>query len=483
VSQAHGLKTERRILTNTAVLGVGEAVGQLAAFAFVVVCARVYGAGVLGWYSMGMALGGIAVVFTSLGTHAFLLRQLARTPEDSARRIGGTLPYETALAALLMAAIGALSFALIEDGTGRRIVIALCAFQLTLALVALLLVPFMARQVMWPAALVGAAKRGVVALAALPLMMLGFSAESVFVVFPLTAVVIAAIVLPAANRFVGERLHRRINAVAEQRALYAAAAPFFASTSLEVFYTRLGMLMLAALAGAQGTGVFAAADRLIVAANIFSVLLVAALYPAVTHLAATDRARALELSNRGMRLALVLTVPVAGFIAIFHREIILLIFGTTFEASAPVLLLLAPLLVVKAVNGLRTSQAFAIGLQRPIVRLRALMVGMFVAVGAVLIHLAGPIGLALALLLAECLYGLCLRTLLSRESFAARALPVIWQPALAVVAGAAGYLATAELAVAFRASAVAVAMGVTVFASGAVRLHDVRFLLTVLRQR
>lgn len=477
----HGLKTEQRILTNTAVLGLGEAVGQVAGFIFVVACARVYGADVLGWYTMGMAVGGLAAVFVSMGTHGFLLRDLSRHPEDSARKVGGTLPYEALAALGLMTLIAALSLLFIEDRTGRWVVAALGAYQVTLAPAALLLIPFRARQVMWPAAVAGGAERALVVLVALPMMALGVAAVPVFAAFPLSAFVIAGIVLVAANRFLGERVDRRINLVSEQRDLYAAGVPFFASSALEVLYTRIGVVMLTVIAGAESAGIFTAADRLVVAVNIFSVLFVAAFYPAVTHLAAIDRERAAELSNRCMRLVLVLTVPVAGFGGIFHREIIATIFGESFDASALLLLVLSPLLVLKGINGLRTSQAFAIGLQRQVVRVRALMVVLFVASGVVLIHLAGPIGLALSLLLAESVYGLGLRALLVAESFSARALPVIWQPVLAVVAGVGAYALAAELPLPLRAVAVAVVMAAAMFVTGAVRPHDVRFLVSVLR--
>ncbi|HLF11232.1 MAG TPA: oligosaccharide flippase family protein [Gammaproteobacteria bacterium] len=475
------LQPERRILTNTAVLGIGEAVGQVAGVVFVIACGRAYGTGVLGWYSMGMAVGAIAAVLVSLGTDSWLLRELSRHPEHSAQRIGGTLPYQLALSALVLAVVLGLLFVFVDDPAGRWIVAAITVYHVVLTAASLLLIPFRARQIMWPSAAASAAKRAGVVLVAVPLILFGISPSPVFAAFPVTAVLIAGIVFVAANRFLGDRLGRRSNSPREQRALYTEALPFFGTAALDALYGRLGLLVLAMIAGEESTGIYSAADRLLVVVSVFRVLFIAALYPAVAHFAATDRARALELSNRCMRLMLVLTVPAAGLIAIFHREIISLLFGAAFEQSALVLLLLTPLLIIRGINGLWSSQAAAVGLQRSVVRIRALTVALFAIASAVFVTFAGAAGLALALLLSECVYAIALRVPLARVNFLARVLPVIAKPLIATLAGGVVYVATAAVALPLRAVAVAAVVIAAIFLTGAVRAHDLKYLQSILR--
>jgi O-antigen/teichoic acid export membrane protein len=50
------MNNERRILVNTAVLGVTEAAGQLANFVLMIAFARTFGAKTLGLYSVAMVM-------------------------------------------------------------------------------------------------------------------------------------------------------------------------------------------------------------------------------------------------------------------------------------------------------------------------------------------------------------------------------------------------------------------------------------------
>jgi len=476
------LQTERRILTNTAVLGLGEAVGQIAGFVFVVLCARAYGAGILGWYSLGMAAGAIAAVTVKFGTQGRLLRALARRPEESAARIAGALPYQVGASALAWLAIVAVVF-FVTEPVGRRVISAVGGYHVTLAVTGLLLLPFVARQIMWPASLASAVQRVAVLLCAAPLIALGFSIDTVILAYPLTAILVTVAAFVAARSFLGDPLAWAPNSLEVQRGLYAEGLPFFGTNVLTVLHARLGLLMIAPLAGEESTGLYAAADRLIVVFGILQALFISAVHPAFLRLAGTDRDRALELAQRCMRLMLVLTIPLAGLAVIFSRDIVLFTFGPAFEPSAPVLVVLAIALVVRGVNSMRTSQAVAIGLEHAVFRARAAAVLLFAIAAVTAIVLAGPLGLAAALLLSSLAYAVSLHRILARERFAADAVSVSLKPIVAVLAGALVYLALDGAALPLRAVCVAASILVAVFALGVVRGHDLRYLRAIMAQK
>ena len=476
------MHTEGRILKNTAVLGAGEAIGQLAGFVFIIVCGRLYGVDGLGWYSLAMAVGAIAVVLASAGTHGLLLRDLAQRPEESSARISGTLPYEAGLAALIWVVIVAATSALIADPLGRWIVVLVAAHHLILSVAALRLIPSRARQIMWPSACLGAADRLLILVIVTPLAVLGLSAESAFLTFPLVAVVILGAVL-AANRRLADPVTWQPNSFSRQSDLYAAALPFFNLAVVNALWARAGVFMIAALLGEESVGLYAAGDRILVVFGVLQILFVGALAPAVASLARTDRRRSLEVASRCMRMLLVLTIPAAGLLAIFHREVVAAMFGEGFEDSAVVLLVLAPAFVIKGVNSLRASQAMAIGLQAAVARLRLLALAVFVVFGLVGIRLAGPAGLAAAVVLVEIGYTAALRTRLAREAFLAAALPLAWKPAAAVLAAAAVYWSLGGLGAQLQAACVVASMLVVLFGLGAVRAHDLRYLRAVLSPR
>ena len=115
-------RVERRVLINTAVLGVGEAVGQLANFAFVVLLARRYGVEVFGWYSFAMALGAVLAVFVSLGGTGYETRELARD-RVRAQTIFDTLRSVQMESGLIVWLLIALTAMLSGTGPRERLVI------------------------------------------------------------------------------------------------------------------------------------------------------------------------------------------------------------------------------------------------------------------------------------------------------------------------------------------------------------------------
>jgi O-antigen/teichoic acid export membrane protein len=477
------LLTERRIFANTAVLGAGEAVGQMAGLVFVVLCGRAYGAGVLGWYSLGMAAGAIAAVVVRFGTHGQLLREIAQAPEESGRSVGGVLPYQVGLSVLSWATLAGLAAALIDDDIGRRVITLVGLYHILMAVVALLLLPLVARQILWPGAVTAAVQRVLIVLGAGLMISLGYSAGSVFLAFPLAALVLVALTFVGVYRFIDDASAWRANSWADQRAVYAAGLPFFGAAVLNVLYARLALLMIVPLAGEGSAGIYAAADRLILVFGIGQALFINAQHPAMLRLSARDRERALELASRCMRLLLVLTIPFAGFAAIFHREITLLVFGPSFGESARVLAVLAFALVVKGVNGLQASHAVAIGSQNAVLRSRAVTVALFALSGSGLAVVAGPLGLAAALLFADLVHAVMLHRVLEREGFVVRPLSVSIKPLLSLSAGLLVYLAMDGIALPLRAVCVATAIIIAIGALGVVRGHDLRYLRDIMSRK
>lgn len=475
------MRTERHILTNTAVLGVGEGVGQVAGFAFVVLCARAYGPSVFGWYSMAAAMGALAAVFVRLGTHSRLLRDLAADPAPTKKHLGAVLPYELAFAALGWLALVGTFAAFTDDRVALLVVATVCAFHIGSSPINLLLIPFYARQIMWPPALVAAGQRSLIVLAAAPLILLGARPELVFAAFPAATLLTGLCVFVALSRFLGGGL-LRVAPWSEMREMYGAALPFFGIAVLNVLYIRLALLLIGAVGGESAAGIYAAADRLGLLISVGQGLFMTALQPAIAQLANQDRERALEVANRCMRLLLLIAVPLAGLIAIFQHEIVAAVFGGEFEESAPVLAVIAGALIVKGASGVWSAQAIAIGLQASMLRIRAAAIAAFTLLAIGVIPAAGPLGLAVCLLLADLGSAVALRGLLARHGFAARVGSAGWKPAVAVAAAVLVYVVLVDVPLALRAIVVAAALLIVLVASGAVRPHDLKFLRAVLRE-
>jgi O-antigen/teichoic acid export membrane protein len=140
------MHNERHILANTAILGAGETVGQLANFILVVSFARSFGSGTLGHYSVSMAVGAIAALFVSMGTHGLLIREISRNPASGRDFLGVLMPAQMVLASVAWLTACGVSVLLIGDTHAAAVVMATCGYQILCCLAALLLTPFQATE-------------------------------------------------------------------------------------------------------------------------------------------------------------------------------------------------------------------------------------------------------------------------------------------------------------------------------------------------
>lgn len=99
----HIMRNERRILLNATALSVFEGLGQIANLILVVRFARVYGAGTMGYYSVGMSAGAVAAIFVSLGIPGLLICDISRDPSCARDRLGVLLPVQLVLTPLAWA--------------------------------------------------------------------------------------------------------------------------------------------------------------------------------------------------------------------------------------------------------------------------------------------------------------------------------------------------------------------------------------------
>jgi O-antigen/teichoic acid export membrane protein len=182
-------------------------------------------------------------------------------------------------------------------------------------------------------------------------------------------------------------------------------------------------------------------------------------------------------------MLLVLTFPVAILVTVFAPDLIRLCFGPAYLDAARVLQVLVWGLPIRGAQGLLASQLAVMDRQSGIAGARAIgTVALFVSV-PLFIWRFGFVGAAWALLLCDMLQ-FCLHCALLR---ARQAQPPL---AKAVLIPAAAAALTAVASVAFKGLQptlylllVVLVVVAATFATGAVRIHDVRFLRALLSKK
>ena len=472
------MRVERRIFRNTAVLAIGEIVGQLANFAFVVLLTRRFGIEILGWYSFAMALGAVLSPFVSLGGSTYLTRELARDPASASALFIAFRPIQLSSGLLVWLVMALTALAANVDTAVRLVIVVVGAYHVLLRMAALHLAPSAARERLVGTAVVGGGHRILVATLAATAIMLGFSAPVALLAMPVSAFLSLAAAWAYARRDL--QAPSTVPCAVNRTDLIRASLPFLGTALLAAIYSRGGVLLLTGLRGEVATGLYAAADRLLVPIYMVTGTFITATFPALTRFA-SEPGRMRELSKRCLRLILLVTIPLAALLAIFAPDVTAIIFGRRADGAAPVLAMLAPLAVVRAVTSLWMGHCVAIGQEHRAALAKAWAVVAFFVAATFGIVALGPMGLAIAAVLAEVLLAWQLRRLLVGQEQS----DPVWPAMRGVIVAAACAAVVAawlpSLALPVRAMLVVGTMALATALFGGVHGHDLRFLVAILR--
>ena len=475
------MHVERRILANTVLLGGGEFVGQLTNFVVVVGLARAFGADVFGHYSVSMAVGALAALLVGLGTQPLLIRELSREPSLASSLLGIVVPVQLALGAAAWLLASLLCLLLIGQIRAIPVIAAICASQILLRLAVTLLAPFQAIERMRPAVVGQLIQRLLTLVLALLAIGLGASAGTVTLAFVAGAISLWVFAWVSVSRQFGPpSLELDWDAA---RRLFRRASPFLGLSTLGVIYTRSGLIMLAALASPEAVGLYAVADRLMVAVALVPGVFNSALFPALSRLTRQDIVRARALVNGSLRLLMVVTVPLAALISLFAAEICGLMFGVHFIEAASALHLLAWSLPARGLLWLTGSQLTALDQQASMARGRSVSLVVFLLATPGLIWAFGFAGVACGVLISDGLQLLLYWRALRRVD----QVPSLGKPLLGPVLASLAMLGASYFAMehspVVRVPVAVITMMAGLWVFGAVRVRDFEFLRAMLRSR
>ena len=220
------------------------------------------------------------------------------------------------------------------------------------------------------------------------------------------------------------------------------AKPFFLIRVLSSAYDRLGVIILGILATREVVGEFAAGDRIIAALGVLVNVVTVSSLPALSHLAATDTARLIQLSSSLVRLAWLIGLTIATALFLFSEDIIVVLFGQSYIGAVPVLKVASVLMVVRSLRSVLGPMTMATETQSDLVMARAISLVVLLISAPLLIPSLGAVGLAASMVVAEFALVLILIWRLS----AAGHLPDLFRPAIRIGAACSLAIAVGTLA-------------------------------------
>jgi O-antigen/teichoic acid export membrane protein len=447
----------RRILANTTQRIGAEVVSKIVSIAFYVVFAREVGDSGFGVFTFALALAALVTTLANFGQDVVLIRDVAPARARIDRYLANTLVLKTILALTALAlTLGVLAAA----GSARETLVVVFVLGIALTLESLMATFFAAFQVfdrLGFISLLLVCQRVLTAAVGITVLLRGGEVVAASMVYLAGALVAFAL---AAACFFGAVARPRLDV--DRRAWWPLMRQSFPIGIGTVFATtlfRIDAAILALFASNAVVGDYGAAYRLFEATLFISWSVGTAVLAAFARID-RERAELRLLQERALKLAVVATLPIAVTALIFGREIVPAVYGATFEEGGAALMLLAPAIALYPIEHILVGMLLAQHRQN----LVAAVVGV-VALGNIVANLA--------LIPVLSLHGAALVTSLSEAALTAAMIvvaqrltgPLDWLriaagpalgaalaaiamialgrwPLVAVIAGAAAYVAT-----------------------------------------
>ncbi|HET6469183.1 MAG TPA: oligosaccharide flippase family protein [Geminicoccaceae bacterium] len=428
-----------RYLGNVTALVGCKVLGDVAVFLLFVVLSRVYGHAALGIYTFAVALAGTLAAFVDLGLYDHTLRELARGREDRPRYVRASLALRAIGGIGMLLLLSAAGLAL-DLGPGGVPVLLVIGLQQALATLANgLAAVFGAEERMGIGAGLDALARTAGALASAAAAWLGLGLSAALAPLALAAGVQALLVAMLLLR--RGLLPPGAPEAAELRRLARAGVPFLLSDLARRLAIRIDLLVLGFLVAPALVGSYGAAQRIVALVLFVPHFVALALLPRISRIAAERPAELGAVFARSLRLAVLLGLPAGAGLALIAPDLLVLLYGEEFGGSAPILRILAAMVLIESLRSLLATFLTACDLQewRTSAEWAAALLAIPLQIAAVsLLGLAGAAG---ALVLAEAALGM---------AFAARLRPLLgWPPVGRQVVAAASGAAAFWLAVAW----------------------------------
>jgi O-antigen/teichoic acid export membrane protein len=343
-----GLRTSRRIIGNTATLFSAQVVSKVLGAIVTIIAARRLGAEDYGLYIFATTFGYVFAVVVAFGLPRLITRDVARDLEKTPTVLGRVLALEVTFTTL--AVLGMLGVVLaLGYSPYRALVVTVAGTSMVLAAVLDVVVAFFrAHQRMQFEALLRVS---------LSILNLGLSLAVIFAgygVLALAVVQLGAFVLVLIMGVIlaAGKLGRPIFSAdwPAYRRLLLSAVPFALSTFFIFIYDGTTAIFLSFMKGDLATGLYSGAANFIRIFGILPASLVAAFLPAMAQLGQTSALGWRTLFQRLLRYLLIMALPIAVGLTMLSNEIVLLVLGQGYAASAGILRMAAWVVVLVFLN-------------------------------------------------------------------------------------------------------------------------------------
>jgi O-antigen/teichoic acid export membrane protein len=374
---------------------------------------RVLGPDGFGHFRTAVAFLGIAVAAADLGLASLFVREISQSGADQRRLIGNALALRLLLAGIAMAiAVGVAFVAPLE--TEDRLGIVGGAFGFLAYSVHLLLFGLFQQKLHQQGVVLAEVSGGVV----LVLLILLFAWAGAAPWWFATAMGLSYIVTLLVTVIAARRLVRFGVLIEPEvwRRLIKTGAPLAVVWTLSALYTRADTVLLAILYTSTEVGLYGVPAKIYDSLIGISLLFVGMFAPLLANTARRDTTEFQAHLQNALTTLAIGTIGLALGIVAIAPELVWLLGGAEFVASAPILRLMAGLLVVRGATLLIREAVIALDKQQQLLPAYVLTFIVAFAGYFILIPRLGGMGAVLSFLLAEIVLLFCVTAIVIRAA-------------------------------------------------------------------
>jgi O-antigen/teichoic acid export membrane protein len=388
-------------ITNAVWLSCSRVLADILSFLLFVAVARAFGPAGTGHYSYSFAIGALVALGATSGFEEFGIREYVRSAPAGRARIWSDI-ISTQCAQLALALVGLAIFLPFNDSAPATVILELTTFQLAAALARTMFIPAMASQAMIAPALLELGCRATAIALALIVLLMPDPPTLAVALLPFPASAIPLLVLAYRNsKSHGTVWHLDLR-WSVLRATWRRTAHFAGSETLNQFYARTDLLMIAYFLGVERVGLYATDIKFVEVGIVPLILLGVALYPVLSAIAAGPVTIFAALARDFCRVQLMLSGWLAVGMSLLIPLLIVPLFGARFEPATGLLPWFALLAIVKGAEVALYRLLYSV--QRQAVYFRSLAAGTVViaALNVVLIPRVGVSGAVQAAVFSTC---------------------------------------------------------------------------------
>jgi O-antigen/teichoic acid export membrane protein len=382
-----------RTINNAVWLSVSRVLADVLSFFLFVAIARDFGPAGTGEYSYAFAIGALVALAAGSGLEEFGIREYVRATPDARKKVWSNM-VTTQCAQLAIALSGFLLFLLVDRDRAASlpVLFELMIFQVALSLSRNMFVPAMAAQAMGTPARLELGCRVVATIISLVLILrrtpVPFSIA--LLSFPIAgAVLITLAYRNSVSHGATWRIEPRWSVLLDT---WKRTAHFAGSETLNQFYARTDLLLIAYFLGAEHVGFYATDIKFVEVGTVPLVLLGVAVYPILVAMADGPAAQFASAARDFCRVQLTLCGWLAVGISLLIPLLIVPLFGEDFATAVPLLPWFSLLALAK--GGEIALYRLLYSVHRQSVYFRSLAIGtvVIVALNLILIPRSGVVG-------------------------------------------------------------------------------------------